>query len=137
MLSKLLSIRLLLMRQSARSRAAKETKVTVNFSDSVNVGRSHVHWTPKGVKLLTKWPFAEGTELEFAFDHRGERHCHVGVVVACHPLKEPAGLYETVLYFTEIPCQEHRKAARDCRLAPEDYLPEEEGRLSGLDESRA
>ena len=125
------------MRPSGKSKANREAQVTVSFSDSVNVGRNHVQWTPKGVRLLTKWPFAEGTELEFAFDHRGERHCHVGVVVACHPLKEPAGLFETVLYFIETPCQEHRKAARDCRLAPEDYLPEEESRFSGLDGSRA
>jgi hypothetical protein len=125
------------MRSNGKSKANREAKVTVSFSDSVNVGRNHVQWTPKGVQLLTKWPFAEGTELEFAFDYRGERHCHVGVVVACHPLKEPAGLFETVLYFIETPCHEHRKAARDCRLAPEDYLPEEESRLSGMDGTRA
>jgi hypothetical protein len=125
------------MRPTGKSKANREAQVTVSFSDSVNVGRNHVQWTPKGVRLLTKWPFAEGAELEFAFDHRGERHCHVGVVVACHPLKEPAGLFETVLYFIETPCTEHRKAARDCRLAPEDYLPEEESRLSGLDGSPA
>jgi hypothetical protein len=118
------------MRRTAKSKAERETQVTVSFSDSVNVGRNHVQWTPKGVRLLTKWPFVEGTELEFAFDHRGERHCHVGVVVACLPLKEPAGLFETVLYFIETPCTEHRQAARDCRLAPDD-LPERDGQLSG------
>jgi hypothetical protein len=125
------------MRSNGKSKANREAKVTVSFSDSVNVGRNHVQWTPKGVQLLTKWPFAEGTELEFAFDHRGERHCHVGVVVACHPLKEPAGLFETVLYFTETPCPEHRKAARDCRLAPEDSSADEESRFPGLDGSPA
>lgn len=125
------------MRPTGKSKANREAQVTVSFSDSVNVGRNHVQWTPKGVRLLTKWPFVLGTELEFAFDHRGERHCHVGVVVACHPLKEPAGLFETILYFTETPCTEHRKAARDCRLAPGDYLPEEESRLSGLDGTAA
>jgi hypothetical protein len=125
------------MRATGKSKTNREAQVTVSFSDSVNVGRNHVQWTPKGVRLLTKWPFAEGTELEFAFDHRGERHCHVGVVVACHPLKQPAGLFETVLYFIETPCQEHRQAARACRLAPEDDLLAQENRLSGLDGSRA
>jgi hypothetical protein len=121
------------MRATGKSKADREAQVTVSFSDSVNVGRNHVQWTPKGVRLLTKWPFVEGTELEFAFDHRGERHCHVGVVVGCRPAPESRGFYEVVLYFIETPCQEHRQAARDCRLAPEDYLPEEENRVSGLD----
>ncbi len=107
------------MRRTAKNKSREDKQVTVSFSDSLNVGRNHVQWTPKGVQLLTKWPFVEGTEIEFAFDHRGERHCHVGVVVACHPLKEPAGLFETVLYFVETPCSEHRQAARDCQLAPE------------------
>jgi hypothetical protein len=121
------------MRPTGKSKANREAQVTVSFSDSVNVGRNHVQWTPKGVRLLTKWPFAEGTELEFAFDHRGERHCHVGVVVGCRPSSEPRGFYEVVLYFIETPCQEHWKAARDCRLAPEDSFADEEMRRSDLD----
>jgi hypothetical protein len=125
------------MRPTGKTKANPEAQVTVSFSDSVNVGRNHVQWTPKGVRLLTKWPFAEGAELEFAFDHRGERHCHVGVVVACRPAQERAGFYETVLYFIETPCQEHRQAAFDCRLAPEDYFPEKKTRLSGLDRAQA
>jgi hypothetical protein len=105
-------------------------QVTVSFSDTVNLPRERVQWTPKGVQLLTKWPFPEGTELEFAFDHRGERHCCVGVVVACHPSRQPAGFYETVLYFIETPCTKLQKAACDCRLAPDDYSPDSEIHLA-------
>jgi hypothetical protein len=61
----------------------------------------------------------EGTEVEFAFDHGGMKHCCVGVVVGCHPLEQPAGHFETVLYFVETPCSELQKAASDCRLARE------------------
>jgi hypothetical protein len=115
------------MRSATKSKPARATQVTVSFSDTVNLGRDQVEWTPKGVRLLTKWPFAEGTELEFAFDHRDERHCCVGVVVACHPLRNPAGFYETVLFFIETPCTKLRKAACDCQLAPDEYLPDEVG----------
>jgi hypothetical protein len=125
------------MRANGKSKAPREAQVTVSFSDSVNVGRDHVQWTPKGVRLVTKWPFLEGTELEFAFDHRGERHCHVGVVVACRPIREPAARYEIVLYFIETPCSEHRKAAHDCRLAPEGYRPDEQASASELDGAEA
>ncbi len=81
--------------------------------------KKHVRWTPKVVSLLTKWPFQVGAEVEFAFDHEGERHCCTGVVVACHPLEQPLGHYETVLYFVETPCVKLQKAACDCRLAHE------------------
>jgi hypothetical protein len=57
-----------------------------------------------------------GAELEFAFDHEGERHCCMGVVVGCRPLRRPAGHFETVLYFVETPCSEAQKAAQGCRL---------------------
>ncbi|MCE0523598.1 MAG: hypothetical protein LV480_11885 [Methylacidiphilales bacterium] len=69
------------------------------------------------MSLLTKWPFRVGAEVEFAFDHRGKRHCCTGVVVACHPLRQPLGFYETVLFFVETPCSKLQKAACDCRLA--------------------
>jgi hypothetical protein len=89
----------------------------VSFSDSINLIREQVQWTPKGVKLITKWHFDVGTEVEFAFDHGGKKHCCVGVVVACRPLRHPAGHYDTVLYFIEVPCSHVQKAACDCRLA--------------------
>ena len=91
--------------------------ITVNFSDSIGLVHEQVHWTPKGVVILTKWHFALGAEVEFAFDHRGERHCCTGIVVGCHPLREPAGFYETVLFFADTPCEKLYKAACDCRLA--------------------
>jgi len=105
------------MATPTKSKAKTGAQVTVNFSDSIVLIRNQVEWTPQGVSLLTKWPFAEGTEVEFAFDHAGARHCCVGVVVACHPLRRPAGYFNTVLYFVEVPCQELQKAASDCRLA--------------------
>jgi hypothetical protein len=67
---------------------------------------------------MTKWPFRVGAEVEFAFDHQGERHCCTGVVVACRELRRPGGFFETVLYFVEAPCSSLQKAALDCRLAP-------------------
>jgi hypothetical protein len=91
--------------------------VTVSFSDSINLANEQVQWTPKGVCLLTKWHFAEGVEVEFAFDHQGERHCCSGVVVSCHPLPEPQGHFETILYFVDTPCSKLQKAACDCNLA--------------------
>lgn len=94
--------------------------VTVSFSDSINLIQDQVHWTSKGVRLLTKWHFAEGTEIEFAFDHQGERHCCAGVVVACHPLSKPSGMYQTVLFFVEVPCPDLQKAACACRLHREE-----------------
>jgi hypothetical protein len=93
--------------------------VTVSFSDSINLVKEQVRWSPKGVSLLTKWPFRVGVEIEFAFDHRGERHCCLGVVVACRPLDRPLDHFETVLFFVETPCSELQKAASDCRLAHE------------------
>src|ERR1700761_2482215 len=102
---------------ATKSRQNEGTDVTVSFSDSINLGRQHVQWTPKGVSLLTKWPFAVGAEVEFAFDHQGERHCCTGVVVSCQPLRKPVNHFETVLYFVETPCAEAQKAAHDCRLA--------------------
>jgi len=102
-----------------KTRANEGRRVTVSYSDTINLIKEQVHWSPKGVSLLTKWPFRVGAEVEFAFDHRGERHCCTGVVVACHPLRQPAGFYETVLYFVETPCSKLQKAASDCRLARE------------------
>ncbi len=107
------------MAMPTKSKAKTGVRVTVNFSDSIVLVDEQVHWTPRGVSLLTKWPFAEGTELEFGFEHAGERHCCVGVVVACQPLRRPAGYFATLLYFVEIPCSETQKAASDCRLARE------------------
>ena len=108
------------MATPTKSRAKPGAQVTVNFSSSVVLIEDQVHWTPRGVSLLTKWPFAEGTEVEFGFEHAGERHCCIGVVVACHPLRRPVGYFATVLYFVEVPCQELQKAASDCRLAKQD-----------------
>ena len=102
-----------------KTRAGEGTRVTVSFSDSINLIKDQVQWSPKGVSLLTKWPFRVGAEVEFAFDHQGERHCCTGVVVACHPLRRPLGFFETVLYFVETPCSKLQKAACDCRLAHE------------------
>jgi hypothetical protein len=101
----------------SKPRANRGVPVTVSFSDSINLINHQVKWSPKGVSLMTKWPFREGTELEFAFDHRGERHCCTGVVVGCHPLQRPSGYFETVLFFVETPCSELQKAANDCHLA--------------------
>jgi len=112
----------MVMAIQSKTRADKGVRVTVSFSDSINLVKKQVHWSPKGVSLLTKWPFRVGAEVEFAFDHRGERHCCAGVVVACHPLRQPADFFETVLYFVETPCSKLQKAACDCRLAHEnDY----------------
>jgi hypothetical protein len=100
-----------------KSRANEGTRVTVSYSDSIDLPQKEFQWSPKGVSLLTKWPFNVGAEVEFAFDHQSERHCCTGVVVACRPLQRPLGFYETVLYFVETPCSELQKAASACRLA--------------------
>ncbi len=110
-----------------KSRADQGKRVTVSFSDSIDLINDQVHWTPKGVTLLTKWPFRVGAEVEFAFDYQGERHCCLGVVVACHPLREPADHFETVLFFVETPCSKLRKAACDCHLAREEDAGGEDG----------
>ena len=122
----------MVMAIQSKTRADKGVRVTVSFSDSINLVKKQVHWSPKGVSLLTKWPFRVGAEVEFAFDHRGERHCCTGVVVACHPLRRPLGFYETVLYFVETPCSALQKAACDCRLAHEhDDLQQKSSSASG------
>ena len=108
---------------SLPTKSKERNEVVVNFSDSINLCRDQVEWNPKGVRLYTKWPFAEGAEVEFSFDHRGERHCSVGIVVGCHSLRSPVGYYETVLFFTETPCSKLQKAACDCRLAPDGHVP--------------
>lgn len=110
-----------------KTRASDDGPVTVSFSDSINLVKKQVKWSPKGVSLLTKWPFQVGAEVEFAFDHEGERHCCTGVVVACHPLRRPLGFFETVLYFVETPCSELLKAACACRLAHEQELLDPRG----------
>lgn len=96
--------------------AAGVERITVNFSDSVNLPDDGVRWSPRGVTLRTKWYFPEGTELEFAFDHAGERHCHRGIVVACRPLAAFPRSYLTVLYFFKKPCRKLQRAAHACRL---------------------
>jgi hypothetical protein len=101
----------------SKSGINESKRVTVSFSDSIDLANEQVQWTPKGVCLMTKWRFAEGVEVEFAFDHQGERHCCSGVVVACHPLNEPQGCFETILYFVDTPCSKLQKAACDCNLA--------------------
>jgi len=108
----------------SKTRAGEGTKVTVSYSDSINLIKDQVRWSPKGVSLLTKWPFRVGAEVEFAFDHQGERYCCSGVVVACHQLGESLGLYETVLFFVETPCHKLQKAAQACQLAREHELAE-------------
>jgi hypothetical protein len=107
------------MAATSKTRQNEGMKFTVSYSDSMRLVRRQVQWSPKGVSLLTKWPFAVGAEVEFAFDHEGERHCCSGVVVACRPLPKPENHYETVLYFVETPCEKAQKAASDCRLANE------------------
>jgi len=113
-----------------KSRAGEEGRVTVSFSDSIDLIKEQIDWTPKGVCLLTKWYFQEGVEVEFAFDYRGERHCCVGVVVACHPLRRPPGYFETVLYFVETPCSKLQKAACDCQLARDGHQPRRQTHFS-------
>jgi hypothetical protein len=108
----------------SKSRAGQGVRVTVSFSDSIHLIKDQVQWSPKGVSLLTKWPFQVGAEVEFAFDHDGERHCCTGVVVACHPLRRPLGFFETVLFFVETPCSKLQKAACECRLAREHNQPQ-------------
>jgi hypothetical protein len=97
--------------------------VTVSFSDTIELPKKKVEWTPNGVSLVTKWGFAEGTEVEFAFEHGGTRHCCIGIVVACRPLARPANHFSTVLYFIEVPCDELRHAACDCQLAHPKHRP--------------
>lgn len=110
----------------SKTRADEGKRVTVSFSDSIDLIKDQIHWSPKGVSLLTKWPFRVGAEVEFAFDHRGERHCCTGVVVACHPLRRPLGFYEIVLFFVETPCSKLQKAACACRLAQERHDSQDE-----------
>jgi len=100
-------------------------QVTISFFDSIRLIRDQVDWTPKGVRLLSKWHFAEGAEIEFAFDHKGTRHCCSGIVVGCHPLAEPPGYYQMILFFIEVPCSQLQKAASACRLARENHAQDE------------
>lgn len=102
-----------------KPRADEGERVTVSFSDSINLVKKQVQWSPKGVSLLTKWPFQVGAEVEFAFDHQGERHCCIGVVVACRDFPDQPGFFETVLYFVDTPCSKVAKAAFECQLAQE------------------
>ena len=104
----------------SKSGAKEGTPVTVSFSDSIALVKEQIQWTPKGVCLLTKWPFRVGAEVEFAFDHKGERHVCTGVVVACAPLHEPEDHYEVVLYFVETPGSKLQKAACACKLAKQE-----------------
>jgi hypothetical protein len=113
----------MVMAIQSKTGAGGGVRVTVSFSDSINLVNKQIHWSPKGVSLLTKWPFRVGAEVEFAFDHQGERHCCTGIVVACHPLRQPLGFFQTVLFFVETPCSKLLKAASDCRLAHELHLP--------------
>jgi hypothetical protein len=102
--------------------------VTISFSDTLELPRRKIDWRTNGVSLVTKWPFAVGREIEFAFEHRGARHCCVGVVVSCRPLPRQPGHFSTVLYFIEVPCDELRHAACDCQLAHPRYRPGVNGR---------
>lgn len=112
------------MTSSNKARAGGGERVTISFSDSIDLPHDHVHWCSKGVSLLTKWHFLQGTEIEFAFEHRGRRHCCTGIVVLCQPLRERLGYYAIVLYFVETPCTKAQKAASACRLAREITPPD-------------
>src|SRR5271154_6691493 len=114
----------------SKTGAGEGVRVTVSFSDSIKLIKKQIHWSPKGVSLLTKWPFRVGAEVEFAFDHQGERHCCTGVVVTCHPLRRPLGFYEIVLYFVETPCSKLQKAACDCQLAQDGHKPQMSSQLT-------
>ncbi len=103
-----------------KARGGDDGRVTVSFSDSLDMPKKQVQFSPKGVSLLTKWPFQVGAEVEFAFDHDGARHCCTGIVVACHPLPRQPGFFDTVLYFVETPCVTLQKAACDCKLVEDD-----------------
>src|ERR1700722_19239582 len=105
----------------SKPRAGEGARVTVSYSDTINLVKKQVQWSPKGVSLLTKWPFRVGAEVEFAFDHRGERHCCTGIVVACRPLRRPPGFYEISLFFVETPCSTFQKAACACQLARDQH----------------
>src|SRR5271156_3376290 len=111
-----MALKMHVMAIQSKKRADEGTRVTVSFSDSVDLLKDQVRWSPKGVSLLPKWPFRVGAEVEFAFDHQAERHCCTGVVVECHPLSEQVGVYETVLFVVETPCTKLQKAACDCQL---------------------
>ncbi len=115
----------------SKTETSETKRVTVSFSDSIDLPKEQVQWTPKGVSLLTKWHFAEGAEVEFAFDHQGERHCCSGVVVSCHPLRQPAGHFETILYFVDTPCSKLQKAACECKLAQDGELPARNRNVTG------
>jgi hypothetical protein len=104
----------------SKTRGGNDSRVTVSFSDSVALEKRQVQFSPKGVSLLTKWPFQVGAEVEFAFDHQGERHCCSGIVVSCRPMPRQAGFFDTVLYFVDTPCTSLQKAACDCKLADGD-----------------
>src|SRR5476649_1883841 len=124
---------MMVMAIQSKTRAGEGVRVTVSYSDSIDLVKKQVQWSPKGVSLLTKWPFRVCAEVEFAFDHRGERHCCTGIVVACHPLRQPEGYYETVLFFVETPCSKLQKAACDCQLAHERPVPQDETRFTADD----
>lgn len=97
--------------------------ITISYSDTLQLPRKKVAWTPNGVSLVTKWPFSVGAEVEFAFEHRETRHCCVGIVVSCRPITRQPGHFSTVLYFVEVPCDELRHAACDCQLAHPRHRP--------------
>src|SRR5258706_7480377 len=125
-----MALKMHVMAIQSKTRSGEGVQVTVSFSDSINLVKKQVKWSPKGVSLLTKWPFRVGAEVEFAFDHQGERHCCTGVVVACHPLRRPLGFYQTVIYFVETPCSKLQKAACDCQLAHEQHDPQGEAQVA-------
>jgi hypothetical protein len=102
--------------KSKSNPSGKGQSITVSFHDSIALVKNQIRWTPKGVTLLTKWHFDEGAEVEFGFEHNGEKHLCSGIVVACHPLRNPTGHFSTVLFFVEAPGAKLHQAACDCRL---------------------
>ncbi len=119
-----------------KTQSGDDGRITVSFSDSINLVKKQVKWSPKGVSLLTKWPFQVGAEVEFAFDHEGARHCCTGLSSRAHPLRRPLGFFETVLYFVETPCTALQKAACACQLTQERELAESDGHVEMEEASR-
>jgi hypothetical protein len=111
------------MRNGTSQSLSRPRRVTLSYSDSIDLVNHQIEWSPKGVSLITKWPFAEGREIEFSFVHQGRRHRCIGTVVACHALREPRGFYSTLLYFVDEPCRQACAAACDCHLADEVHRP--------------
>jgi hypothetical protein len=89
-----------------------DSNITVNYVDTVRMPATSLKWARNGLKLKTKWPFEQGSEILVKVEVKRRKHECEGIVVACSSLKEQPGFYDTTVYLLDPPSKALKNATR-------------------------